>query len=378
MQIQFIKKPHCLQTDTNDNKKIKLLILTPSLQCGGSEKYVSLLCNNINTERFAVTLVVLNNTHSFYAVSNKAVEVIDLKIKHVRNSLFKIAALIKRQKPDIVFSTANHLNIYLAFFRQIFPDKAIMIARESSVVSINTKRAKFSNLYNWLIKKYYHRFTCIICQSKYMQQDLMDNYNIKKEQTVVINNPVEESSLTFAVAQKNKFITVARLSEEKGIDRVIRSVAKLSTPFSYHIIGDGDKKEALKNLINDLNLQDKVFLEGKKNHPFTGMEDAALFLMGSHYEGFPNSLLEAGALGIPVIAFNAPGGIKEIITDGENGLLIKDNDEKSFAAAIEKTSAVAFNRQQIKAGTKAKFSINYIMSNTENLFNHLYQQNKLV
>jgi glycosyltransferase involved in cell wall biosynthesis len=98
------------------------------------------------------------------------------------------------------------------------------------------------------------------------------------------------------------------------------------------------------------------------------MEDAALMLMGSHYEGFPNVLLEAGALGIPVIAFNAPGGIMEIITDGENGLLVKDNDEKAFGVAIEKALQMHFDRNKIIAATKERYSLDAIVAQTEELF----------
>ena len=123
-----------MQPDINDTKKIKLLILTPTLECGGSEKYVSLLCNNINSQQFAVKLAVLNNEASFYTINNKDVIVIDLKVKHARSSLFKIKSLVKQHKPDIIFSTSNHLNIYLAVFRQLFSKKIIFIARESSVV----------------------------------------------------------------------------------------------------------------------------------------------------------------------------------------------------------------------------------------------------
>ncbi len=358
--------------------KIKILIITPTLECGGSEKYVSLLCNNINTQQFSVTLAVLNNKSPFYTISNRDVTLIDLKAKHARSSLVKIKSLVKQHQPDIIFSTANHLNIYLAVFKNLFSKKIIFIARESSIVSINSKRAKFPVLYNWLIKFFYKRINFIICQSRYMQQDLVDKYNIKKEKTIVINNPVEENTFVGATVQKNKFITVARLSEEKGIDRLIRSVANLTIPFTYYIIGDGNKKQILQNLINQLQLQSKVFLAGKKDNPFAGMEDAALFLMGSHYEGFPNTLLEAGALGIPVIAFNAPGGISEIITDGENGMLVNNDDEKAFAAAIEKTMGINFNSQQIKNNTQKIFSINLAITKTEALFSALHQNLNLL
>jgi glycosyltransferase involved in cell wall biosynthesis len=347
--------------------KIKILIFIPSLECGGSEKYVSLLCNNINTEKFTITLAVLNNANQFYAIRNTAITLIDLKITRTLYSFFKIRRIVKEIKPDIIFTNANHLNLYFSIFKNFIEKKITVIARESSIISINSKRANWPFIYNTLIKFFYKRLNCIICQSQYMQQDLVNNYSIQKEKTTVINNAVEEAYLVNSEPQKNKFITVARLSDEKGIERLIRSVANLSILFSYHIIGEGDKKEALQNLINSLQLQNKVFLEGQKSNPFAGMENASLFLMGSHYEGFPNVLLEAGMLGIPVVAFDAPGGINEIIVDGENGLLVKDGDEKSFALAIEKAMAVNFNRPQIITNTKSKFSAYFIIKQTEEL-----------
>jgi len=363
-----------------DAPKIKLLVLTPTLQCGGSEKYVSLLCNHIDTQKFAVTIAVLNNEQPFYTIINPAVNVIGLKVKKVRNALFKIKRLVAKEDPHIIFTTANHLNIYIAIFRKLFSKKILIIARESNVVSINNQKAKFPVFYDWLCKKYYQKLGFIICQCQYMQADLLNNYHIQKEKTAVINNPVEAGTRTAATSLQNsaapvrKFITVARLSAQKGIDRVLHAVAKLPKPFVYYIIGDGEEEAAIKNLIVQLHLQNEVFLEGQKAQPFKGHEDADLFLMGSYFEGFPNSLLEAGVLGIPVIAFDAPGGIGEIVMDSENGLLVKDNDANAFTLAIEKAQHINFNRPQIKAFTEQRFAVNTIVKKTEELLLQLYSQ----
>ncbi len=356
--------------------KIKILIFTPSLECGGSEKYVSVLCNNINTEKFAVTLAVLNNTNQFYQISNPAIKVIDLKKNRVLYSFFKIRNTVIQIQPDIIFSNANHLNLYFAIFKNFLAPKITIIARESSIVSINSKRAEWPLLYNGLVRHFYKRLHCIICQSQYMQQDLVTHYNIQKEKTSVISNAVEKNILPTQAPQPRKFITVARLSEEKGIERIIRSVAKLSIPFSYYIIGDGPEREKLNALTDSLQMQNNIFFEGKKKEPYRGMEDASLFLMGSYYEGFPNSLLEAGALGIPVVVFDAPGGIKEIIKDGENGYLVKDNDEGAFAFAIEKAINTNFNRDKIAAATLTKYSISETIKKTEALFTASYLLSK--
>ena len=356
-----------------DKSKIKLLIFTPTLQCGGSEKFVSLLCNNINTGKFSVCLVVLNNADPFYKINNPAIEVIDLKEKRVRFSLLKIKRVVKNYQPDIIFTTANHLNLYFAVFRWVFPAAIKMAARESSIVSINSQRATMPSLYNRLIKKYYNRFDLILCQSAYMQQDLISNYNIGANKTVVIHNATEEILISKTAYSDNstpkvyRFVTVARLSEEKGIERLIHSVGLLTVPFNFYIIGDGKRSAYLQNLVKELQLQNNVFFKGEKSDPFSGMEDADLFLMGSYYEGFPNVLLEAGAHGIPVIAFNVPGGIPEIISD-ENGMLVDDNDILGFAAAIKNGLSANFNRDKITEITKKRFSVNTIMAQIEKLF----------
>lgn len=358
----------------NNKPKIKILVFIPTLQCGGSEKFVSLLCNHINTTIFSVGLVVLDNSRPFYTITNPDIDVINLGQSRVRYTLFKIRRIIKQQQPDIVFTTANHLNLYFAIFRHWFPASITFIARESSIVSINSQRAKMPYLYNRLIKKYYRRFDFIICQSTFMQQDLVRHYNIEQHKTIVINNATEEKvSPVNSVSEKNansiyKFITVARLSPEKGIERLIHAVGLISVPCHFFIIGNGPRKTYLQNLVSELQLEDKIFFKPENTKPFAGMEDADLFLMGSYYEGFPNVLLEAGSLGIPVIAFNVPGGISEIIGDGENGILVDDNDIIGFASAVNKALTEKYSRQQIIENTQKRFSVHTMLAAIEQLF----------
>ncbi len=314
--------------------------------------------------------MVLDNARQFYPVKNPAVKLVSLGESRVRYSLFKIRRVVKQYQPDIVFTTANHLNLYFAIFRNWFPREIKFLARESSIVSINSRRATWPWLYNRLLKKYFRRFDLIVCQSAYMQQDLIQHYHIPESKAQVIYNATEERRPEQVRANDTKtykFVTVSRLSEEKGVERLIHAAGLLMLSFKYYIMGDGDKRESLQRLINELQLQDKVFLKRQKNEPFAGMEDADLFLMGSYYEGFPNVLLEAGSCGIPVIAFNAPGGINEIITAGENGLLVEDNDLIGFASAINKAIALNFDRNKIIETTQKRFSISSMMKKMEEL-----------
>ena len=98
------------------------------------------------------------------------------------------------------------------------------------------------------------------------------------------------------------------------------------------------------------------------------MEDADLLLTGSYYEGFPNAMLEAGARGIPAIAFNVPGGIAEIIIPNENGIMVEDNDIIGFATAIKKAFSANFDRDKIIETTKKRFSVTSMMHALDNIF----------
>lgn len=333
-----------------------------------------MVCNHINTEQFAVCLLVVNNQKPFYQITKQAVEVVDLKKGRALFSLGVIKAAVKEFEPDIIFSTANHINLYLAIFKNSFRNGIKFIAREASVVSVNIQDAKWPFIYNRLVKKYYKRFDLIICQSAYMQQDLLEHYRVEHYKTVVLHNAIEENIQVPAAAQQLvsgqvfKFITVARLNKVKGIERLIHICGLLSIPFTYYIIGDGPQKKELQELINTLHLQDNVFLQGEKTDPFIGMDDADLYLMGSYYEGFPNVLLEAGSLGIPAIAFNVPGGIAEIIAEGENGFLIEDNDIIAYAAAINSCAFKNLNRANIIESTKKRFALENMINDLQHIF----------
>jgi glycosyltransferase involved in cell wall biosynthesis len=357
-----------------EREGVKLMIVTPTLECGGSEKFVSLVCNHINTNVFLICVVVVNNAKPFYQIKNPAIEIVDLKKKRVLFSLAALKNAVKNFKPDILFSTANHLNIYLAIFKNHFNKHIQWVAREASIVSITSKQTKMPALYELLIKKYYRRYNCIICQSAYMQQDLVKHYSIPVNKTWVVHNSAENfpgnsiQPVKQQAGQIYKFITVARLSKEKGIERLIHAVGLLTIPFVYYIIGDGNKRHELENLVDELQLSNKIIFVGQKEDAFNDMEDANLLLIGSYYEGLPNALLEAGTHGIPCIAFNVPGGIAEIITPNENGILVDDNDIIGFAAAIKNALVINFERGKIIETTKRRFSVTRMIDAVENIF----------
>ena len=351
--------------------KLKLLIAVPSFECGGLERNVLNICNNINNKKFETTLVIINNENPFYKVTNPAVKVISLNKKNVRKSLFDLKKIINETKPDIVLSTANHLNLLFAIFRFLFPKKIKFIARESSIVSINTRRNKFPFLFDSLLKLCYRKFDHIVCQSKYMQQDLLAHYHIDAVKTSIINNAVElpEHWKTESIHPDTlQYISVARLSEEKGIDNILRALQKTKKPFQYTIIGEGPMLNSLKKLVTELHLEKQIVFAGKRQLPYSIVSNPDLFLMGSHYEGFPNVLLEANACGIPVVCFDAPGGINEVVESGVNGFLVSNFNIDEFAETIDKATVFPFDKKRIQIDTLEKYSTRNMLNSWEQVF----------
>ena len=354
--------------------KIKLLIVVPTLECGGLERNVSIICNSLDTSKYDVTLAVLNNAYQFFQITNPDVTLIDMHIIHVRDSLFGILKLTKKIKPDIILSTANHLNLFFAIFKWLFPKCIKIIARESSIVSINTQRSWNPTFYHWLLRRFYKKIDLVICQSKYMQNDLVSNYNFKIGKTRIIYNAVMVPEIKIdphCPAAFARLVTVARLSKEKGLPRLIKAVSLLKNPYRFIIIGEGEMRNTLQELINERGLQQQVFLAGSRDKPFTEVPHPDLFLMGSYYEGFPNAMLEATAAGIPVVAFNAPGGIAELIVNYENGILVEGNDEQAFAEAIQKALDFKFDKSKIQESALKRFNVDVIMGEWDRLFESL-------
>jgi len=204
-----------------------------------------------------------------------------------------------------------------------------------------------------------------------MRSDLAKNYKMPAEKMQIIYNAVaipEVNTSDKTETSPAKLITVARLSKEKGIDRLIRAVSLLKIPYHFTIVGEGDQRAALQDQINASSLQQHISLAGGNEKPFTIVPNPDLFLMGSYYEGFPNAMLEAVAAGIPVVAFNAPGGIAELLVNNENGFLVPDDDVTAFAAAIEKALDHSFDKEKIKQITAQRFNINAVMQKWYKVF----------
>jgi len=186
----------------------------------------------------------------------------------------------------------------------------------------------------------------VIVPSEYLKKIVRD-WGVKDSKIVVVYNAVDfhKANLSKEEARKkigipgNIVLSCGRLVSWKGFRMLIKIMPKLlelNPFFRLVIVGDGPEKKNLEQMVKNMNLDKKVFVVGKKSKEDLAIYFAAsdIFVLNSGYEGFSHQILEAMAAGIPVVA-SAISGNKEVIDQGENGFLVKYNDEFNLIEAIK-------------------------------------------
>ncbi|MDW5289367.1 glycosyltransferase [Formosa sp. PL04] len=352
-------------------KKIKLIFVLPDLTSGGAERVVSFIANNISKEKFDTSLWLAGPPRK----TPYNTDSIHVKYFNKTRVLYAIPDFImgfKKHKPDIVISSIAHVNTAIAMISFLFP-KIKFIGREANVMSVVKDFSHTKNRFGSLIPidLSYKRLDIILCQSIDMYEDMNKTFNIPSEKLRIINNPITDSfNLKPEKDISNsciQFITVAQFKKQKGHERIIRTLNKLDYKFHYTLIGRGPEEENILKLIDLYNLKDKITHIPYTKNVDKHLAESDFFLQGSYVEGFPNCLIESCAVGTPVLAYKAPGGLNEIILDNINGL-VADNDD-DYLNNIEKAIKVLkWEPLKVRESVYKKFNKEKILKQYEDLF----------
>lgn len=359
--------------------RVRILFIIFSLDRGGAEKIFSFLANNIDREKFEIHFLTISQAKSDAFVLDPSVRHMQFNFTRVLFSIGAVYKYILTVQPTLILSTLIPVNILVGIYKKFgLLKKVKCILRESSIPSINGKFSKNRFFfYNSLISNLYKEFDVIVAQSFDMKKDLIDNYHISANRIQVINNPFFENNQVlnkdmFQLANSGKkiFISIGNLRVEKGHLRLLDAIVGLKgkCDFELWIVGDGIMRQTIEERIIALKLENEVKLLGHQQYVYPFLERADLYLQTSAYEGFPNVLLEAMGMGIPVVAYDVLGGTKDIVVDGLNGFLVKDGDEKAFCSSIVKAIDFPFDKDKIKEHVKLSFSASSVINKYEELF----------
>jgi glycosyltransferase involved in cell wall biosynthesis len=146
---------------------------------------------------------------------------------------------------------------------------------------------------------------------------------------------------------------MGRLAAVKGFDLLLTAYSRTcaTTDTDLVIMGEGPERALLENLARSLGIADRVHLPGQLANPQPVLNGADVFVLSSRHEGFPNALLEAMALGIPVVAFQSVG-VDAIIRDGVDGIIVPNSDVGLLSAAIDRLLQDILLRRRLGAAAR--------------------------
>jgi len=312
----------------------RLLLLVGTMNAGGAERVAATLANAWVAQGYEVRLVMthLGVEKSFYPLDAR-VQCVPLK-QWVQQSVWRPTLWAKWQAlravyadfdPDVVLSFLTNVNINVLWALRHVEAPIVVCERTHPLLSRSAGRGLK------LLRRYlYPRAARIVMQTDSSAQ-AMHTALARPTPLAVIPNPIAPQLWSLPAATEvapstpPQVVALGRLTAIKGYDRLIRAFAAL--PADYHtwqlcFYGDGPQKSQLQALAQQCGVAERVHFKGRTEHPWENLVRGQLFVLCSEYEGFPNALLEAMALGLPCIALDCPSGPAELSEQGRVARLL--------------------------------------------------------
>ncbi len=283
------------------------------------------------------------------------------------SNFFKTIRLIKKINPDIVISFPIYSFVLISIAKLFFRDFKNIINVNSNIMAIIKDKpgGLYRYLLNLILKLSVMQADFLVSVSKYMKNDLISQYGISKNRVIVIPNSVDINEVAILAKKnnlqnkvklllsKNKFnvFTISRLEVQKDIITLLKAFKIVLTKkpdCQLFIIGDGPLRNEFEKFCKLNGLRHRVSFLGWKDNVFEFLTYADIFVFSSKFEGFPFSIIEAMATGVPVIATDTPYGPREILDNGKYGLLAPMKDPEKMAQAIIKLAKSKRLRKKYK------------------------------
>lgn len=366
----------------------RVLVFQSDLGGGGAERSALNLINGLDRARFSPVLVLNKAVGPYVSSVRDDVPIIELGASRMRGALFGLAREIRRQSPDILFSTMQGPSVMLWLARALARSKAPLVLRESN--NWTARGVSPRSIGQRVVGLAYRSADRVVCLSEGVNQDTRRRYGDVATQTIY--NPVDVTGIARQAADRTgivpgwkgksdpdtvQLLAVGRLTRQKGFDLLIDAVTNI-TDLSWHltILGEGPDRGMLLEQIRSRGLQDRVSLPGFVPNPYPWFAEADLFVLSSRWEGFGHVIVESMATGTAVLSTRCPSGPDEIIQDGTTGVLCEPGSASALATALRVLISDEPLRQQLATAAQeapTRFDVPTIVGQYEALFDQLLE-----
>lgn len=338
-----------------------IAFLTLSMCKGGAERVIANMCNEYLVHRYRVTIITCMNRPLEYelhekiqviAVDNNAEEAKQNMAARFLRRRSRLGKILGELSPDILLCFLPEPNMLACSLKR--PWRLRNSLRFPVIISVRNDpvREYKSRVRYLMMRALYPRADGYVFQT----QGAMDYFSFSKHMTdtaCVIPNPLSRAFLNYPRAGKRvkKIVSVGSLSRQKNQRLLIDAFAEIHEKYPEYVLeicGEGMLRKELQSYLNEKGLSCRVSLTGQVDTIAEQIYDASLFVMSSDYEGMPNALIEAMALGLPCISTDCPcGGPRFLIKDKVNGRLVPVGDVEKLSAAMEELLSSPVQAEQM-------------------------------
>ena len=332
----------------------RTLFLTPLFGDGGGERTWVNILQRLDRDVVEPSLAWFEHVEShFLAEIPEDVPVYDLgKRRRISRDLPRLIRnlrlLLRRERPDVVVSLLHTWGFVLEVARLGLPVSVIAnehIHVDSSLAHLNLRRRVLGHAGPRLHRLAYARAERIVGVSETQMDDLRHRFHVPADKTAVIPVGVDAADLRRRAQaspvelwyrEEPLVLAIGRLIPQKAFDDLLAAFAIVTNrvPARLAILGEGELRGELERRITELALADRVRLPGLQANPYTYLAHARVLALSSRWEAMPQVVIEAFALGVPVVATDCPTGPRELLASGRYGRLVDPGDVAALADAL--------------------------------------------
>jgi len=328
--------------------KLVAILISYSGQ-GGVEKVMNLVSRGFLEHGVRVDIIAPKMTGEHTASIPPGVKFIRFKTRHTYTSLLPLAGYLRKEKPDALLAVKHRAIVTAVLASRVSRFKGRLVGSIHTNISASLQHSSLMKkmAYRWVMKFIYKRTDMITGVSQGVVGDILHLTGISPEKAAVVYNPVATSEIQrlgkrpvehpwFCDGGPPVILGIGRLTKQKDFHTLIRSFSDVARtyPCRLIILGDGEDLHSLGNLAGSLGIGDLVDFPGFQKNPYCFLARSRLFVLSSRWEGFGVVLVEAMALGIPVVSTDCPSGPREILKDGLYGPLVPTESPSSLTQAI--------------------------------------------